>query len=85
MQALKSFRQGAVVTITGQQVGLFGGPLYSLLKAASAINAAAELVRAGISAVPVFWLATEDHDLDEINHAFHLMHAGESIRSVVTF
>lgn len=70
MRAVQQFREGAVVTISGQQVGLFGGPLYSILKAASAINAANELNRAGVSAVPVFWLATEDHDLEEINHAF---------------
>jgi bacillithiol synthase len=69
-RSIQKFRDGAVVTISGQQVGLFGGPLYSILKVASAINAANELERAGISAVPVFWLATEDHDLAEINHAF---------------
>jgi bacillithiol biosynthesis cysteine-adding enzyme BshC len=69
-RALQSFREGAVVTVTGQQVGLFGGPLYSLLKAASAIAAANELKRSGVAAVPIFWLATEDHDLEEINHAF---------------
>ncbi len=69
-RALQSFRDGAVVTITGQQVGIFGGPLYSFLKAASAINAANELNAAGVPAVPVFWLATEDHDLAEINHAY---------------
>lgn len=70
MRAIQQFREAAVVTISGQQVGLFGGPLYSILKAASAINAANELRASGVSAVPVFWLATEDHDLDEINHAF---------------
>lgn len=69
-RALQRFRDGAVVAISGQQVGLYGGPLYSLLKAASAINAAKELEAAGIAAVPVFWLATEDHDLAEINHAY---------------
>lgn len=70
MRALQSFREGAFVTITGQQIGLFGGQLYSLLKAASAINAANELKHSGVPAVPVFWLATEDHDLEEINHAY---------------
>ena len=67
--ALRRFREGAVAVVTGQQVGLFGGPLYSLLKAASALNAAEELNRAGVPAVAVFWLATEDHDLAEIDHA----------------
>jgi bacillithiol biosynthesis cysteine-adding enzyme BshC len=68
-EALRRFREGAVAIVTGQQVGLFGGPLYSLLKAASALNGAEELNRAGVPAVAVFWLATEDHDLAEIDHA----------------
>jgi bacillithiol synthase len=68
-EGLRRFREGAVAVVTGQQVGLFGGPLYSLLKAASALNAADELNRAGVPAVAVFWLATEDHDLAEIDHA----------------
>lgn len=68
-EALRRFREGALAIVTGQQVGLFGGPLYSLLKAASALNAAEELNRAGVPAVAVFWLATEDHDLAEIDHA----------------
>lgn len=60
---------GAAVVVTGQQVGLFGGPLFSFYKALSAIRLAAELTRSGIECVPVFWLATEDHDLAEVNHA----------------
>src|SRR5512146_2552568 len=68
-ESLRRFREGAVAVVTGQQVGLFGGPLYSLLKAASALNAAEELNHAGVPAVAVFWLATEDHDLAEIDHA----------------
>jgi bacillithiol biosynthesis cysteine-adding enzyme BshC len=69
LRALQSFRDGAVAVVTGQQVGIFGGPLYSVLKAASTLSAAEELKKAGIPAVAVFWLATEDHDLEEINHA----------------
>ncbi len=57
-------RQGAPAMVTGQQVGLFGGPLLVLLKG---ITAALLAEQAG--AVPVFWLATEDHDLAEINTA----------------
>ncbi len=69
MDAIARLGKDAVAVVTGQQVGLFGGPLYSLLKAASALNAAAELNSGGVPAVAVFWLATEDHDLDEINRA----------------
>jgi bacillithiol synthase len=58
-----------VAIVTGQQVGLFGGPAYSLYKAITAASYAAELTRRGIEAIPIFWLATEDHDLAEINHA----------------
>jgi len=64
---------GAVAVVSGQQVGLFGGPAYSFYKALSAIQAAHELSQKGIPAVPVFWMATEDHDVDEVRHVswFH--------------
>jgi len=65
---IERFRSGALVTVTGQQVGLFGGPAYSIYKALTAVKLAEQATRAGIDAVPVFWLATEDHDLAEVNH-----------------
>src|SRR5262252_6943902 len=65
---LDRLRQGAVAVVSGQQVGLFGGPAYAFYKALSAIRIAEELTEAGVAAVPVFWMATEDHDLDEIRH-----------------
>ena len=52
--------------ISGQQVGVLGGPLYSVLKAVSALQMAEELTAQGTEAIPLFWLATEDHDLAEI-------------------
>jgi len=61
---------GAVAVVTGQQVGLFGGPAYSFYKALTAIALAKELTAAGTDAVPVFWLASEDHDLAEIDHCY---------------
>jgi bacillithiol biosynthesis cysteine-adding enzyme BshC len=67
---LQRLADGAVAIVTGQQVGLFGGPAYSIYKALSAIRCAADLTLRGIDAVPVFWLATEDHDLAEVNHCF---------------
>lgn len=66
---LDRLANGAVAIVTGQQVGLFGGPAYSFYKAITAVAYADELSRRGIDAVPIFWLATEDHDLAEINHA----------------
>ncbi len=65
---LDRLRAGAYTVVTGQQVGLFGGPLFAILKAISAVKIAAEATEMGINCVPVFWLATEDHDLAEINH-----------------
>jgi bacillithiol biosynthesis cysteine-adding enzyme BshC len=61
-------RNGASAVVTGQQVALFGGPLYTLLKAATAIARAREATAAGFDTVPVFWLASEDHDFAEIAH-----------------
>jgi bacillithiol biosynthesis cysteine-adding enzyme BshC len=65
---LKRLENGAVAIVSGQQVGLFGGPAYAFYKALSAIRIAEELTAEGIDAVPVFWMATEDHDLDEVRH-----------------
>jgi len=63
---LDRLENGAVAIVSGQQVGLFGGPAYAFYKALSAIRVAEELSEAGLPAVPVFWMATEDHDLDEV-------------------
>ncbi|MEO5766814.1 MAG: bacillithiol biosynthesis cysteine-adding enzyme BshC [Polyangia bacterium] len=60
-------RGGTAVVATGQQVGLFLGPLYSFYKAASAVAVARALsAEAGVPCVPLFWLQTEDHDFAEI-------------------
>jgi bacillithiol biosynthesis cysteine-adding enzyme BshC len=67
---LDRLRDGAVAVVTGQQVGLFGGPAYSIYKALTAIHVARKLSERGVNAVPVFWLATEDHDLAEVDHCF---------------
>ena len=66
---IHALRAGARAVVTGQQVGLFGGPLYTLHKAASAVRLAADATRqSGVPHVPIFWLATEDHDFAEIDH-----------------
>ncbi len=69
---LDRLAEGAAAVVTGQQVGLFGGPLLTLFKAATAIRLAAEASRGGHPHVPIFWLASEDHDFDEINQAAFL-------------
>jgi bacillithiol biosynthesis cysteine-adding enzyme BshC len=61
---IQRLREGAPAMVTGQQVGLFGGPLFCILKALTAVSLAEQA-----GAVPMFWLATEDHDFEEINSA----------------
>ncbi len=78
---IRKLREGASAVVTGQQVGLFGGPLYALLKAATAIRLAEDATRAGRPAVPVFWMATEDHDFAEIDHVvLPERHASHTLR-----
>ncbi len=65
---IAKLRNGVRAVVTGQQVALFGGPLMTLLKATTAVTRAKEATAAtGIDHVPVFWLATEDHDLAEVD------------------
>ncbi|HMB52154.1 MAG TPA: bacillithiol biosynthesis cysteine-adding enzyme BshC, partial [Thermoanaerobaculia bacterium] len=64
------------VVVTGQQAGLFAGPLYTLSKALAAARWAAKLEADGQKAVAVFWVATEDHDWDEASTATVLTHQG---------
>jgi bacillithiol synthase len=66
--ALEALSRGAGVVVTGQQVGLFGGPLFTPLKAATALARSRQATTAGSPHTAVFWLATEDHDFAEINH-----------------
>lgn len=73
---LQRLRDGASAIVTGQQLGLFGGPLFSIFKALTAIKVAAESSAGGAPAVPIFWLATEDHDLDEVRFTYLLDREG---------
>jgi len=66
--ALAALEQGAGTILTGQQVGLFGGPLYTPFKAATAVARARKSSAAGHPHVAIFWLASEDHDFAEIDH-----------------
>jgi bacillithiol synthase len=65
---LDRLRKGAAAVVTGQQVGFFGGPMFAIYKALTAVKLAEEATAAGIDTVPIFWLATYDHDLAEVNH-----------------
>ena len=59
-----------VAVVSGQQAGLFSGPLYTIYKALSAVKMTECLRGRGIKAVPIFWIATEDHDFEEVSKAF---------------
>ena len=74
LRNIQRLHEGAFAVVTGQQVGLFGGPLLTLFKAASVLALAKQVEALGIECVPVFWLATEDHDLAEINQTLLLTH-----------
>lgn len=67
LENINRLRSGACAVVTGQQVGLFGGPVFSIYKALSAVKLAQEARKLGVDAVPIFWLATEDHDFEEVN------------------
>lgn len=61
--------EGTLALVTGQQLSLFGGPLYTVFKTVTAIRRAAALgEKLGRMVIPVFWLADEDHDYEEVRH-----------------
>lgn len=73
--------EGGYFVTTGQQPGLFGGPLYSLYKALTAVRLAEDLERALVRPVmPLFWVASDDHDWAEANHAHVVDEANELVR-----
>jgi uncharacterized protein YllA (UPF0747 family) len=76
---------GEVLAVTtGQQPGLFTGPLYTIYKALSAVALARCLEReVNVPVVPVFWVAGDDHDFAEANHASVLNAAGDVVRIVL--
>ncbi len=70
---IEKLRQAdCVAVLTGQQAGLFSGSGYTIYKALSAIKLADELTKQGIKAVPIFWIASEDHDFEEISKTFFI-------------
>jgi bacillithiol biosynthesis cysteine-adding enzyme BshC len=82
MSSLALFEQPGTLVITGgQQSGLFTGPLFVVYKAITTILAAREAAaQLGQPVVPLFWIAGEDHDWDEVNHTYVLNRTGEVAR-----
>jgi bacillithiol biosynthesis cysteine-adding enzyme BshC len=80
---IAKLRAGARAVVTGQQVVLFGGPLLTILKAATTVARAREATAStGVDHVPVFWMATEDHDLEEVDQVSLLTKTGvETLRA----
>jgi len=72
LEPLKRFeRPNSLVVVAGQQPGLFGGPLYTLYKALTAISLARNLEAAsGRPVVPIFWVASDDHDFEEVRRTW---------------
>ena len=77
LENIQRLKNGAPAIVTGQQVALFGGPMFVVLKG---LTAALLAEKAG--AVPIFWLATEDHDLAEVN--FVHAPAGDHLETFTT-
>ena len=68
---IEELKDNGVVVIGGQQAGILTGPMYSIHKAISVIVLAKRQREIqGIPVIPVFWIAGEDHDIDEINHVY---------------
>jgi bacillithiol biosynthesis cysteine-adding enzyme BshC len=82
LENINRLRSGACAVVTGQQVGLFGGPVFSIYKALTAVKLAQEAEKLSVDCVPVFWLATEDHDLAEVDHL--RVPGGDALQTITT-
>jgi bacillithiol biosynthesis cysteine-adding enzyme BshC len=81
----REFRGDEAVIVTGQQPGLFLGPMYTLYKAVTAVALARRMrERHGIACVPVFWVASEDHDFDEVRWFAYTDAHGQLVREFYT-
>lgn len=79
---LQELEKGALVIVGGQQAGVLTGPLYSVYKAITVILIANEQRRLlDMPIVPIFWVAGEDHDIEEINHTYTVVNGDVQKRS----
>lgn len=75
-----AWREHGALVVTGQQPALGGGPFYTLVKIAAAIATAARVSIPAVPVAPLFWCASEDHDLGEAGHADLLRRDGTIVR-----
>ncbi|MDH4157443.1 MAG: bacillithiol biosynthesis cysteine-adding enzyme BshC [candidate division Zixibacteria bacterium] len=82
LENISRLREGDTLCLfSGQQAGLFTGPLLVIIKAIGIIKAAARYSQQlGRPVIPVFWIAGDDHDFEEVNHTYVLDRAGEPVR-----
>ncbi|WP_166462473.1 bacillithiol biosynthesis cysteine-adding enzyme BshC [Psychrobacillus vulpis] len=79
---LEELKDNGIIIIGGQQAGIITGPMYSIHKAISVITLAKQQrEKLGVPVIPVFWIAGEDHDIDEINHVY--IERGRKLQKVV--
>ena len=79
---LQELEKGALAIVGGQQAGVLTGPLYSVYKAITVILIANEQRRLlDMPIVPIFWIAGEDHDIEEINHTYTVVNGDVQKRS----
>lgn len=79
---LRELEKGAFAIVGGQQAGVLTGPLYSVYKAITVILLANEQRRLlDMPIVPIFWVAGEDHDIEEINHTYTVVNGDVKKRS----
>ena len=85
LKAIDSIDDNTVFVVCGQQAGLFGGPLYTLYKALHAVRLSERLAEdSGRNVLPLFWIASDDHDFEEVRSIGMRSADGSPVRAEYT-